>query len=178
MNPINVPADALIVLIGASGSGKSTFASRHFEAEAVASSDRLRGVLAGDEADQRVTEEAFRRLHQWLDARLAAGQLGVVDATNVEWMARAELLEVARRHRRPAIAIVLALPLEVCLTRNKGRARQVPVPVIRQQMDDLAHGIDRLGLEGFAAVHVLRSEADVDAARPEIEKGPANRALL
>jgi len=76
---IRVPQAALVLLIGASGSGKSTFASRHFDTDAIVSSDRLRGALAGNEADQQVTDAAFGRLHQWLDARLKAGALAVVE---------------------------------------------------------------------------------------------------
>src|SRR5467141_367644 len=102
---IRVPDSALVLLIGASGSGKSTFAARHFDAQTVISSDQLRGALAGDEADQHATDAAFGRLHQFVDARLAAGDLAVVDATNVEWMRRSELVRRARQHGRAAIAI-------------------------------------------------------------------------
>src|SRR6202165_6135266 len=71
--PIRIPAGALFLLIGPSVSGKSTFAARHFDASAVISSDRLRGLLAGDEAEQRVTDAAFKRLDGWVGARLEAG---------------------------------------------------------------------------------------------------------
>ena len=53
---IRIPNSALVLLIGASGSGKSTFASRHFDAPTVISSDQLRGAFAGDEADQHATD--------------------------------------------------------------------------------------------------------------------------
>jgi predicted kinase len=174
---IHVATDALVLLIGASGSGKSTFAARHFDAEAVASSDRLRGELTGNEADQQATEAAFGRLHQWLGARLASGTLAVVDATNVEWMRRTELIRRARHHGRPVIAIVLNVPLELCLARNASRQRTVRASVIRRQHDELRHSLDRLDLEGFSAVHVLRSEAEVETVAVEIEKGPVARAL-
>src|SRR3977135_1361569 len=95
---IRIPEAALVLLIGASGSGKSTFASRHFEADAVVSSDQPRGALAGDQPDPPATDAAFGRLHEWLDARLAAGALAVVDATNVDWMRRAELVSRGRHH--------------------------------------------------------------------------------
>jgi protein phosphatase len=174
---IQVPPGALVLPIGASGSGKSTFAARHFDAEAIVSSDRLRGTLTGDEGDQRATTLAFDRLHQWVDARLATGAPAVVDATNIDWMWRSRLIEVARRHARPAIAIVFALPVEVCLARNGARPRSVPRPVVRRQVDVVTRDLDRLDLEGFVAVYVLRSVSDVDAARLEIEKGPVARAL-
>jgi len=174
---INVPEAALVLLIGASGSGKSTFASRHFDAQAVISSDQLRGALAGDEADQHATGAAFGRLHEWLGARLATGALAVVDATNVEWMRRTELISQARHHGRPAIAIAFDLPLDLCLARNAARQRMVRAAVIRRQHDELRRNLDRLDLEGFSAVHVLRSEGEIESSVVEIEKGPVARAL-
>jgi protein phosphatase len=174
--PIRVPAGALVLLIGPSGSGKSTFAARHFGASAVISSDRLRGLLAGDEAEQRVTDAAFKRLDRWLDARLEAGALAVVDATNVDWMRRVELLGRARRHGRPAVAIAFGPPLDLCLARSAARQRRVRAAVIRRQYDELRDSLDRLDLEGFSAVHVLRSDAEIERVAVEIEKGPAARA--
>jgi protein phosphatase len=174
---IHIPVASLVMMIGASGSGKSTFAARYFDPDAVVSSDRIRGALSGDESDQQVTAPAFDRLEQWLDARLQVGTMAAIDATNVDWTWRARLLAIARRHQRPAIAIVLALPLEICLARNAARSRTVPPAVVRRQVADVARDLDRLDLEGFAAVHVLRSVVEVDAAALEIEKGPVTRAL-
>ena len=176
--PIRIPAGALVLLIGPSGSGKSTFATRHFDASAVISSDRLRGLLAGDEADQRATDAAFQRLDRWVDARLDTGNLAVVDATNVDWMRRAELIGRARQHGRPAVAIAFDLPLDLCLARSAARRRRVRPAVIRRQHDELRSGLDRLDLEGFSAVHVLRSDAEIERAAVQIEKGPAARALF
>ena len=174
---IRIPDSALVLLIGASGSGKSTLAARHFDAETVISSDQLRGALAGDEGDQHATDAAFARLHQWLDARLAAGALSVVDATNVEWMRRTELVRRARQQGRSAIGITFDLPLDLCLARNAARSRSVRAAVIRRQHDELRRGLDRLDLEGFTAVYVLRNEAEVEGAVVQIEKGPVARAL-
>jgi protein phosphatase len=174
---IHIPAGALVLLIGASGSGKSTFAARHFEADAVVSSDRLRGALGGDEANQQATDAAFGRLHQWLEARLAADTLAVVDATNVDWMRRTELIDRARHQGRPAIAIAFDLPVDLCLARNAARQRTVGAAVIRRQHDDLRRSLDRLDLEGFSAVHILRTEAEIERVSLQIEKGPVARAL-
>jgi predicted kinase len=175
---IRVPPAALVLLIGASGSGKSTFAARHFDAQTVISSDRLRGELRGDEADQRATDAAFARLHEWIEARLATGSLAVVDATNVEWMRRAALVSRARNHGRPAIGIVFDVSLELCLARNAARPRTVRAAVVRRQHDELRHSLDRLDLEGFRALHVLRTEAETEQAAVQIGKGPVARALF
>jgi predicted kinase len=170
---INVPADALVVLIGAAASGKSTFAGAHFVADDVVSSDRLRAEMTGATSDDIV----FAELHRRVQARLAAGLLVVVDATNTDWMWRAELLADARRDGRPAIAIVFHLPLEVCLARNAARPRTVPASVVRRQVSDVTRDVERLDLEGFAAIHVLRSVMEVDAVSLEIKEGPVTRAL-
>jgi len=166
---IRIPPAALVMLVGAAASGKSTFARRRFAADSVVSSDGLREALAGSQ-DQSRDAAVFDRLQQWAGARLAAGGLAVVDATNTDWMWRAELLRVARLKGRPAIAIVFKLPVDVCLARNATRPATVPASVIRRQVRDVERDLDRLDLEGFAAVHVLRSVADVDAIGLEIEK--------
>jgi predicted kinase len=165
-----VPAGALVVLIGASGSGKSTFAARHFEADAVISSDALRGLISGDDGNQRINDLVFERLHSWVDQRLAAGALAVVDATNTDWMWRADLIRQARRHQRPAIAIVLDLDAQTCHRRNVWRTRRVPVAVVRTQVQAIANDRDRLELEGFADVIVLASASDIEQARVAISQ--------
>ena len=60
---LSVPAMGLVVLVGVSGSGKSTFAARHFRPTEVVSSDFCRGLVADDENDQTATPEAARCVH-------------------------------------------------------------------------------------------------------------------
>ena len=172
-SPIDVPTDALVVLIGAAGSGKSTFAGHHFMSDCVVASDRLRAEITGAPPDAVV----FAELHRRVQARLAGGRLAVVDATNTDWMWRAQLVADARGYRRPLMAIVFDLPVDVCLARNAARALTVPAPVIRRQVADVTRDVERLDLEGFDTVHVLRSVAEVDAVTLEIRKGPVTRAL-
>jgi predicted kinase len=163
-----VPADALILLVGVAASGKSTFARRHFAATEILSSDDMRAMIADDPATQDATDDAFDLLHRIMAMRLRRGRLTVVDATNVEDWARSELLGMARRHRRPAVAIVLDLPLEVALERNAARAARHPPPAaLRRQQRWLTGSLPSLADEGFAAVHHLRSVAEIDAARVE-----------
>ncbi len=161
---IGVPADALVLLIGAAGSGKSTFARRHFPDGAVLSSDRFRGLLAGDESDQRVTDAAFDLLHQAVGDRLEAGLLTVIDATNADRLSRATPLGHAWRSRRPAVAIVFALPAEVCLARNATRRRPVDPTAVRRQIANLRHIRTDLWGEGYAVIHIFGSESDVESA--------------
>ena len=163
-----IPADALVLLIGVAASGKSTFAERHFSPTEVLSSDAMRAMITDDASAQGATDDAFDLLHRILAMRLRRGRLTVVDATNVEDWARAELIAVARRHRRPAVAIVLDLPLAVALERNTARAApRPPAAALRRQHRWLSESLASLADEGFAAVHHLRSVEEVDAARVE-----------
>ena len=165
---LSLPSGAMVVLIGASGAGKSTFAGRHFAATEILSSDAMRAAVADDAEDQTATDAAFELLHTALGLRLARRRLTVVDATNVEPWARGRLLAVARRHGRPATAIVLDLPLELCLERNLLRDdRRLPGAAIRRQHARLRASLTALAAEGFEPIWVLSSAAAVDAAQPE-----------
>jgi protein phosphatase len=166
---ISLPSDAAVLLIGPSGAGKSTFAARHFAATEVLSSDAMRAMVADDPNDQQATEAAFELLHTALTLRLALRHLTVVDATNVEEWARQRPLAIARRQRRPAVAIVFDLPLDACLGRNASRLNPRPVAAIRRQHRWLADSLPSLEVEGFATVWVLRTEADVDGA--QVDRG-------
>jgi protein phosphatase len=165
---IILPADALVLLIGIAASGKSTFAERHFAPTEVLSSDAFRSLIADSSSAQGATDDAFDLLHRLLEMRLRRGRLTVVDATNVEDWARAELVSVARRHRRPVVAIVLDVPLPVALERNAQRAAPRPPPAaLRRQHRWLADSLPALEHEGFAAVHHLRAAGEIDGARVE-----------
>jgi predicted kinase len=169
---LSVPPDALILLVGVAASGKSTFARRHFAATEILASDTLRGMIADDPAAQGATDDAFDLLHRILAMRLRRGRLTLVDATNVEDWARAELITLARHHRRPSVAIVLDLPLAIALERNATRAAPRPPPAaLRRQHRWLRDSISTLADEGFAIVHHLRSADEIDTARIERSAG-------
>jgi predicted kinase len=174
---IHLPATALVLLVGISGSGKSTFAARHFLPTQVLSSDGMRAVVADDPNDQAATEAAFELLHTIASLRLARGRLCVVDATNVERWARGRLLALARRNRRPAAAIVLDVPIEVALARNAVRTdRRLPPAAIRRQARWMAGSTDSLEEEGFAPVWTLGSVDAVDRVRVVVEERQSSTA--
>src|SRR6516162_3676511 len=91
-----IPELSFVVLVGVSGSGKSTFARKHFKATEILSSDYCRGLVSDDENAQAATKDAFEVLHFIARKRLAAGRLTVVDATNVQPEARKPLVALAR----------------------------------------------------------------------------------
>ncbi|MGY4956597.1 polynucleotide kinase-phosphatase [Streptomyces nigrescens] len=167
-----VPDLSLVVLIGATGSGKSTFAARHFRPTEVLSSDFCRGLVSDDENDQSASGDAFDVLHFIAGKRLAAGRLTVVDATNVQSEARAQLVRLAREHDVLPVAIVLDMPEQVCAARNAARADRAGLPrrVIQRHQRELRRSLRHLEREGFRKVHVLRGPEEVESAEVVTER--------
>ncbi len=162
---LDVPALSLVVLIGASGSGKSSFAARHFGRYESVSSDVCRGIVSDDENDQSATAAAFALLEHVAGVRLDAGLLTVIDATSVQSAARAQLVRVAREHDVLPVAIVLDVEEEVCAARNAARPdRDFGAHVVARQVSQLKRSLKGLKREGFRTVHVLRGAAQVEAA--------------
>ncbi|MEW2417612.1 polynucleotide kinase-phosphatase [Streptomyces sp. NPDC046866] len=163
---------SLVVLVGATGSGKSTFARRHFKPTEVLSSDHCRGLVSDDENDQGASKDAFDVLHYIAGKRLAAGRLTVIDATSVQQEARRQLVRLAREHDVLPIAIVLDLPEAVCAERNAARPDRAHLPrhVIQRHRRELRRSLRGLEREGFRKVHVLRSVEEVESAEIVREK--------
>src|SRR5881394_2735444 len=168
---LTFPELSLVVLVGVSGSGKSTFARRHFKPTEILSSDYCRGLVSDDENSQAATPDAFGLLHFIARKRLSTGKLTVVDATNVQPEARKPLVQIAREFHCLPVAIVLDLPERVAHDRNKTRPdRNFGQHVIRQQSQQLHRSLRGLEREGFRHVHVLKSLEEIEAA--VIERQP------
>src|SRR5689334_21360667 len=102
---IEIPDLSLVLLVGASGCGKSTFARKHFLATEILSSDQCRGIVSDDENSQESTSDAFDLLRYIARLRLRNSKMVVVDATNVQENARKEMLQLAWEFHVPAVAI-------------------------------------------------------------------------
>lgn len=157
---MEIPPDALVVLVGASGCGKSTFAREHFGETQVVSSDECRRLVSDDAADQAATREAFAVFYTLVRGRLTHGRLTVADATNLHPRSREKLRQAAASRGRPRIAIALDVPLDVCLARQAMRARQVRREVVERGWAELQQALRDLPHEGFAHVYVVRPEAE------------------
>ncbi|HET6859594.1 MAG TPA: polynucleotide kinase-phosphatase [Streptomyces sp.] len=167
-----VPDLSLVVLVGATGSGKSTFARAHFKPTEVLSSDFCRGLVADDENDQSASGDAFDVLHYIAGKRLAAGRLTVVDATNVQPESRKQLVKLAREYDVLPVAIVLDVPEAVCAERNAARPDRAGMPrhVIQRHQRELRRSLRGLEREGFRKVHVLRGVEETGNAEVSLEK--------
>lgn len=163
---VGVPQQGLVLLVGISGSGKSTFAHRHFKPTEVVSSDVFRGLVSDDESDQSATPDAFDVLHYLVNTRLRRGLLTVVDATNVQQAARAALVKLAKSNDLLVDAIVLDVPVEVAHERNQQRTeRNFAVRVLERQHNDLKKSLRGLKKEGLRRVHHLRGSEQIDAVQ-------------
>jgi protein phosphatase len=161
-----VPVRGIVLLVGAAGAGKSTFAARHFRPTEILSSDAFRALVGDDEGDQSATAPAFDVLTRVVGHRLRRGRLSVIDATNVTPGDRRTWLRLANAARRPTVAIVFNLPEALCQERNSSRrSRVVDTAVVTRQVTGVRLTLgDPVGLlaEGYAAVHVLDDSASIE----------------
>ncbi len=176
---VRLPELGLVLLIGVSGSGKTTFGRRHFAPTEVISSDFCRGLVADDENDQSASSDAFDLLHHLAGIRLRRGLLTVVDATNLRQADRASLIAVARDHDVLVDAVVLDVAESVAVARNARRAdRTFGGAVIARQHRELRRSLRGIRKEGFRRVHVLHGESEIDAATVQRERSWNDRRDL
>jgi protein phosphatase len=160
---ISIPELSLIVLMGASGSGKSSFARKHFKPTEVISSDFCRGLVSDDENDQNTTKLAFELLHTIAAKRLELGRITVIDATNTQPEGRKTLIALAKEYHVVPVAIVFDLPEAVCHERNRQRPdRNIPGGAVHRQIEQLRRSARWLQKEGFRYVHTFRDPAELD----------------
>jgi protein phosphatase len=168
---LTIPELSLVVLIGATSSGKSTFARQHFKPTEILSSDFCRGILADDENDQSITNEAFELLRYIAAKRAKAGRMTVIDATNVQRESRQPLVQLAREYHVLPVAIVVNPPEKVLLERHAERAdRNFGAHVIRQQLQSLRRSVRGLQKEGFRHVFNLNTIEEIESV--EIARQP------
>ena len=162
---IEIPDFALIVLIGSTGSGKSTFAARHFLPTETISSDYCRGLVSDDETSQEATIDAFDLVRAIAEKRLKNRKLTVIDATNVRAADRKTWVELARRWHALPVAIVIDPGIDICIERNKTRPERPFGPgVVRRMVGEIRRGAHKLQREGFRQVWRLSSADSIDAA--------------
>jgi protein phosphatase len=142
----------LIVLVGAPGSGKTTWARRNGYGAVHVSQDDLIDAITPAGFDHiyrpvyREAEDAIAR------AALRAGHTVIVDRTNRTRAHRERWLRIAREAQCPAVAIVMSTPLELCRQRNDERAGQRRLS--SERMERMLAALEMVrNDEGFAAVH-------------------------
>lgn len=150
-----IPADALVMLVGASGSGKSWWAHTFFSETRIVSSDRCRALVADDETDQSVNRAAFAVFYTIIRQRLSLRRLTIADSTSLSPFSRERLRNIAGNAEVPLHVLVVCTPLPVLMRNNHARVRRVPDPVLKRHAGQLREMLDSgvLETEGYAAVH-------------------------
>ena len=162
---IEIPDFSLVVLIGSTGSGKSTFAAKHFLPTEVISSDYCRALVSDDETDQGVTADAFDLVREIAGKRLKRRKLAVIDATNVRPADRKGWIELARQWHALPVAIVFDPGIDVCIERNKARPdRAFGGQVVQRMVSEVRRGLGGLQREGFRQVWKFTSVESMDIA--------------
>ena len=162
---INIPEFSMVIMVGPTSSGKSTWARRHFQPTEIVASDACRAIVSDNRQDQAASADAFELLHHIVDIRLRNRRLTVVDATNLQDQHRRKLTEIAQQNDCQITAVVMATPLGTCLDRNRERGSgAVKEPAVRNQHRMLRQSIRGLKKEGIGRSYVLDTPGDADEA--------------
>jgi len=139
-----LPDPALVVLVGASGSGKSTWAAARYRAAEIVSSDALRGIAGSGPHDLDASTDAFALLEQIVEARVSRGLTTVVDTLGLDPERRTRWLELARSAGLPAVAVTFSVDPAECRRRNATRDVPVPAPALTGQLRRAAGVVEEL----------------------------------
>lgn len=177
MQSAALPDPALVVLVGVSGSGKSTWARARYRAQEIVSSDDLRGVVGSGTADLGASVEALALLDQIVAARLSRGLTTVVDTLGSDADRRRAHLALARRHGLATVAVVFDAPPSLTRARNADRERPVPARALTGQHRRLSGARDELETEGWDRIEVVgqpsaRSSAPAHPLEDSAAAGP------
>ncbi len=149
---VRIPTGALVVLVGPSGGGKSTWAQRWFPPDQIVSTDRLRALVGTGEHDQRAGTDAFDVCDLVVERRLKRGLTTVVDSLALDAGRRATWIARARERTPPAPAVAFDRPAAEFRRRNRGRDDAVASKVLTSQLrrwPDVREALD----DEFDAVH-------------------------
>jgi alkanesulfonate monooxygenase SsuD/methylene tetrahydromethanopterin reductase-like flavin-dependent oxidoreductase (luciferase family)/predicted kinase len=165
-----LPDPALVVLVGTSGSGKSTWAQQRFRAQEIVSADDLRGVVGSGRHDLEASKDAFTLLDLIVAGRVRRSLTTVVDTLGLEPERRRRYLELARSHGLPAVVVLFDTDADLCRQRNARRDRPVPARVLSDQVRAFREVLDTVEQEGWD--RVLRVSEELRPA-PTVAQAPS-----
>ncbi len=149
-----IPIPALVVLVGASRSGKTTWAEANFKPGQVLSTDTFRAYYGAGPDDRTAGTEAFALLDHLIAVRLGKGLTTVVDTTGLDAERRASYRAAAVEAGLPCVAVGFDTDPELCRDRNRTSATPVPKTVLDRQLRQWWATRGVLGEEGFDLVVV------------------------
>jgi len=151
---LRLPSPCLVVLIGSSGSGKSTWAAGTFRAREIVSSDRLRGMVGAGEDDRQAGTVAFSILEQIVAERMRRRLTTVVDTLGFDRDNRRRWVGLAHEVGLPAFAVVFDTPADQVRARNTERPRPIPKSVLDKQLSRFRAVQGEIDDDGFDRVIV------------------------
>lgn len=181
---VGIPENALVLLIGPRGVGKSRFAVRHFDPGQVVSLPQIRKLVCDQPDLLEATNDAAELQALLVEMRLAWGRFTVIDSTNLRYRNRQNLLNLARKFHFPVVAIVFDLPESARIHGEKlavnpsfipGIPDSLTVEPLEDQLAALKEALPRLGQEGFHRVYLFSTPEERDHAEIQIQKLPFNR---
>lgn len=184
---LSFPHAGIVLLIGASNSGKTTLLQRWIKEgillpSEVISSDELRRIVGDqdyitwtnrpkDEADglfeeyQAISGEAFRMLEEIIIARCRLNKLTVVDATHIYAEDRQRYLKIAEQNNVPIVAVVLNVSEKTLYRRDELRSQPRGKKRVNQQFHNLKKGLPSIRKEGFRSVYIVDEEEELEVFR-------------
>ena len=169
------PDPCVVVLAGAAGSGKSTWAAAHYAPHEIVSTDALRAAVGTGPADLDASTDAFAVADLVIDARLRRGLTTVVDTLGLDEVRRRHQLAGARAAGLPAVLVIVDTAPRLCRSRNAERDRPVPADVLTGQLRRVRSLAAAAENEGWDRIVVVGAEqATATAAAPEDSTTPAS----
>ncbi|MBM4761304.1 polynucleotide kinase-phosphatase [Bacillus sp. B15-48] len=193
---IMLPYAGIVLLIGPSNSGKTTFLKKWtdkgvLQASEIVSSDQFRLLVADndfiewsnrpkDEADvlfeeyKLISKHAFDAMDSMIIKRAQLGRLTIIDATHLHAEDRKKYIEMAKEHHIPCVAIVFDLPQEILLERDENRDFPRGKKRVKQQVQIFAKNKRFIQKEGFRFYYSLKLN-EVEAIDLVRETNPIER---
>jgi predicted kinase len=164
---LELPRRTLLVLCGAAGCGKSTFARNFVTAYAslglrttsIISSDDCRAIICDDENNQLVSRDSFELFHFIIHKRMQQGVFTIADSTALKANARYPLLDLAQRHHYTACLLIFDVPMVQCVERDQQRPRSVGASVIAYHYNLLQQALRDVPHEGWQQIRILHTQS-------------------
>ena len=144
----------LAIMVGISGSGKSTFANglkTSLKAELV-ETDAIRVELTGNAEDQSQNGKVFAIAKKRVNDYLSNFNNAIIDATSLSVRDRKDWIDIAKKNNAEVRAYFVDTPIDVAKRQNASRNRKVPEFVIDKQASKLQSPTKA---EGFDSVSTI-----------------------
>lgn len=165
--------NSLIILVGVSGSGKSTFSHKNFPSSMIVSTDECRRMICGSHLNQRISDDAFDLFYTIIDKKLKNGYPAVADSTALKPKYRQRLLQIAKKYNYNSIILLFDIPLEVSISQDKKRGRTaVGKDIITKQYANLEKSKSQFSYEKHDKLIVCDKPQNFSFrfTHPEVEK--------